>query len=159
MGSKKSSRMANYTKELQIAMHWAVLRDCSGIASALRPMLSEQDATGGTAMTIKAIQWLGTNFSEEHREYLLYDACTSEDIELVKELIGSVSEKVINEAILICAKHGLRLVKLLMPEASVAGCLRAIVASADGKQIKILRMLHANVQEYFHKITTPARFV
>ena len=49
-------------KKLQIAMHWAVLRDCSGIASALRPMLSEQDATGETAMTIKAIQWLGTNF-------------------------------------------------------------------------------------------------
>ena len=139
-------------KELQIAMHWAVLRDCSGIASALRPMLSEQDATGGTAMTIKAIQWLGTNFSEEHREYLLYDACTSEDIELVKELIGSVSENVINEAILICAKHGyFDLVKLLMPEASIAGCLRAIVASADGKQTKILRMLHANVQEYFEQ--------
>ena len=139
-------------KEMQIAMHWAVLRDCSGIASALRPMLSEQDATGGTTKAIQAIQWLGSSFSDDHREHLLYDACTSEDIELIKVLIDNVNESVIDEAILICAKRGYyKLVKLLMPKASPEGCLRAIVASADGKHLEVLKLLHANVQEYFEQ--------
>ena len=142
----------NKPKEMQIAMHWAVLRDCSGIASALRPMLSEQDATGGTTKAIQAIQWLRSSFSDDHREHLLYDACTSEDIELIKVLIDNVNESVIDEAILICAKRGYyKLVKLLMPKASPEGCLRAIVASADGKHLEVLKLLHANVQEYFEQ--------
>jgi hypothetical protein len=136
--------------QIVLAMHWSVMRDCSGIATALRPLINVDGGQAGSVAAAKAITALGGTLSKKHKELLFYDACRSLDRTLIDALIHEVDEASIDKGLVVCAKKGeLSLVRLLMRSASPEGILRALIAAADGNQLEPVRALHANIQEYF----------
>eukprot|EP00505_MAST-04D_sp_SCG-Rhode-Island_P002190 Stramenopile-MAST_4_protein_2190 len=134
-----------------LAMHWTVMRGCSGIATALRPLLNKADSgEGGSKAAASALREIGSNFSSTHKELLMLDACRSSDDRIVETLVHSVPDTTIDKGLVISAKRGdLEFIRMLMPHASPVGILKALVAAADGNHVEPMRALHANIQEYF----------